>query len=59
MPSPVRFAVVQKMLQAKGYFLHHSCGSHFTFKTADGRCFIVPVHHNQVKAIYVKQIEKL
>jgi len=55
----VRFALVIKMLQAKGYLLHRSSGSHFTFKAADGRRFIVPVHHGQVKGIYVKQIEKL
>lgn len=59
MASPVRFAVVIKMLQAKGYFLHRSSGSHFIFKTGDGRRFIVPVHHNQVQGVYVKQIEKL
>jgi predicted RNA binding protein YcfA (HicA-like mRNA interferase family) len=57
--SPVRFAVVKKMLEARGFFLHHTSGSHFVFKSAAGRRFVVPVHQNQVKGAYVKQIEKL
>jgi predicted RNA binding protein YcfA (HicA-like mRNA interferase family) len=59
MAAPVRLAVVTHMLKQKGFFLHHVSGSHHVFKNAAGRPFIVPVHKNQVKFVYVKQIEKL
>jgi predicted RNA binding protein YcfA (HicA-like mRNA interferase family) len=59
MASEMRFADVQKMLQARGYFLHRTAGSHFIFKKPGIGSFAVPVHHGKVKAVYVKQIEKL
>jgi len=59
MPSPVRFAVVKKMLEQKGYTLHHISGSHHIFKKPGADPENVPVHHNLVKAFYVKRIEKL
>jgi predicted RNA binding protein YcfA (HicA-like mRNA interferase family) len=59
MAAPVRFAVVVHLLKQKGFFLHHARGSHHSFRNAEGRVFVVPVHKNQVKGIYVKQIEKL
>jgi predicted RNA binding protein YcfA (HicA-like mRNA interferase family) len=59
MPSPVRFAVVVKMLKEKGYYFDHVRGSHHIFKNMFGHAFNVPVHHNQVKYIYVRQIEKI
>jgi predicted RNA binding protein YcfA (HicA-like mRNA interferase family) len=58
-PSPVRLAVVVKMLKQKDFFLDHIKGSHHVFKDDRGRTFTVPVHHNQVKAVYVKEIQKL
>jgi predicted RNA binding protein YcfA (HicA-like mRNA interferase family) len=59
MASPVRLAVVTKMLQEKGFFLHHVSGSHHVFKRADGQRVVIPVHHNLVKDAYVRQIKKL
>ena len=59
MPSPVRYAVVSKMLKDKGFHLRHVRGSHHRFENSKGQVVVVPVHHNLVKAIYVKQIEKL
>jgi predicted RNA binding protein YcfA (HicA-like mRNA interferase family) len=58
-PSPVRFAVVAKMLKDKGYYLRYVRGSHHRFENSKGQVVVVPVHHNLVKAIYVKQIENL
>ncbi len=52
MPSPVRFAVVKKLLESKGYKLVRVAGSHHVFEKAGVRPQIVPVHHNQVKHGY-------
>ena len=59
MASEVRLPEVQKMLEAKGYFLHRTTGSHHVFKKPGAGSFTVPVHHGKVKAVYVRQIEKL
>jgi predicted RNA binding protein YcfA (HicA-like mRNA interferase family) len=59
MPSPVRFAIVVKMLKERGFHLRHIRGSHHRFEDLKGRVVVIPVHHNLVKAVYVKQIEKL
>lgn len=59
MPSPVRFSEVKRMLEAKGYTLHRCRGSHYQFVKPGVGTFTVPVHHNLVKVIYVKKIEKL
>ncbi len=47
------------MLDAKGYTLYRCRGSHYQFVKAGVGTFTVPVHHNLVKVIYVKKIEKL
>jgi predicted RNA binding protein YcfA (HicA-like mRNA interferase family) len=60
MASEMRYSEVAKMLEAKGYFLHRIAkSSHHIFKRPSGGTFSVPVHHGKVKAVYVKQIEKL
>lgn len=59
MPSEVRFGVVKKMLEAKGYFLHHVTGSHHIFKRADGGRYTLTVHHGKVKPFYVQQVQNL
>lgn len=59
MASPVRLAVVVHMLKQKGFFLDHVKGSHHVFKDARGRHFTVPVHNQQVRAVYVREIQKL
>jgi predicted RNA binding protein YcfA (HicA-like mRNA interferase family) len=65
MPSPVRFAVVKKLLEQKGYRLDRISGSHHIFKKPgaepepEPEPESIPVHHNLVKASYVKRIEKL
>lgn len=47
------------MLKEKNFLLDHVKGSHHVFKDAQGRTFTVPVHNKRVKAIYVKEIQKL
>ena len=59
MPSPVRFTVVRKRLEAAGYTLVRVTGSHHIF-TRPGSPFVsIPVHKGKVKPFYVRQIEKL
>lgn len=47
------------MLEAKGYFLHRTRGSHHIFKKPGVGTFSVPVHHGKVKPIYVEKIKDL
>ncbi|HEX5242945.1 MAG TPA: type II toxin-antitoxin system HicA family toxin [Tepidisphaeraceae bacterium] len=58
MPSNVRFAVVKKLLERKGYILDHVTGSHHIFKKPGATNVNIPVHRNQVLYVYFKQAEK-
>lgn len=55
MPSPVRFAVVKKLLEDNGWMLVHITGSHHKFKKAGGGTIVVPVQHGLVKHGYYKK----
>jgi predicted RNA binding protein YcfA (HicA-like mRNA interferase family) len=58
MPSPVRFSVVKKLLESKGYKLVRISSSHHIFEKAGVRPQIVPVHRNQVKYGYFRNAQK-
>lgn len=58
MPSPVRFAVVKKLLESKGYTLTDISGSHHVFRKPGARALPIPVHHNQVKHVYYRKAQK-
>ncbi len=58
MPSDVRFAVVKKLLESKGYVLDHVTGSHHIFVKPGVPQQIVPVHRNQVKHVYFKKAQQ-
>ena len=58
MPSPVRYAVVKKLLESKGYRLARITGSHHIFQKAGVRAQIVSVHHNMVKYDYYRDAQK-
>jgi predicted RNA binding protein YcfA (HicA-like mRNA interferase family) len=58
MPSPVRFAIVRRLLERKGYVLTQTSGSHHVFKKRGALPQIVPVHHNQVKYAYYRNAQK-
>ena len=58
MPSPVRFGIVKKLLQDKGYVLETIKGSHHTFKKPGSQPVVIPVHHNQVKHVYYRIAQK-
>ena len=58
MPSPVRFAVVKKLLESKGYKLARIHGSHHVFEKLGERPQSVPVHNNQVLYAYYRKAQK-
>jgi predicted RNA binding protein YcfA (HicA-like mRNA interferase family) len=57
--SPVRFAVVRKMLESAGWTFRRIKGAHHAFTKPGERTMIVPVHHNKVEPEYVKEVEKI
>jgi predicted RNA binding protein YcfA (HicA-like mRNA interferase family) len=60
MPSPVRFAVVRRLLESSGWRLDRISSSHHIFvKPGEPRPFPVPVHKGLVKHGYYRQAEKL
>lgn len=59
MPSPVRFSVVRNMLESVGYMLTRIHGSHHIFTKAGRPLVSIPVHNNQVKPVYVRQVKKI
>lgn len=58
MPSPVRFAIVKKMLEADGWTYKRSKGSHFHFTKPGRRTMVIAVHGGKVKWGYVREVEK-
>jgi predicted RNA binding protein YcfA (HicA-like mRNA interferase family) len=58
MPSEVRLAEVQRILEQHGFVLLRIKGSHHVFGKAGERPIIVPVHHGKVSYVYVRQVEK-
>lgn len=58
MPSPVRFAVVKKLLESSGWTFKRSKGSHFHFVKAGRRTMVIPVHAGKVAPTYVREVEK-
>jgi predicted RNA binding protein YcfA (HicA-like mRNA interferase family) len=59
MPSDVRFSEIRRRVEAYGWGLVRVRGSHHVFQLPDGRIYVVPVHRNKVKYVYVREIEKL
>lgn len=58
MPSPVRFAVVKKMLEKSGWTFERVRGSHHIFTKPGKASLPIPVHHGKVNPEYVKKAEK-
>ena len=58
MPSPVRIAVVRKLLESKGYRLDRVSGSHHIFVKPGVPHVNIPVHANQVKYGYYRRAEE-
>lgn len=49
---------IRKLLEYEGFYLDLITGSHHIFKYAD-TTFVIPVHNNRVKAIYVRKVLEL
>jgi len=59
MAGPVRFAKVRKELEGAGYRLVRISGSHHIFEKPGRPIVSIPVHNNQVKPFYVRQVHRI
>ncbi|WP_309736688.1 type II toxin-antitoxin system HicA family toxin [Chamaesiphon sp. OTE_75_metabat_556] len=57
-PQNATFADIRNLLEYEGFYLDRVTGSHHIFKYAE-TTFVVPVHNNRVKAIYVRKALEL
>ena len=57
-PVGATFADVQTLLTQEGFQLDRVTGSHHIFKRG-ALIFVIPVHQNRVKAVYVKRVIEL
>jgi predicted RNA binding protein YcfA (HicA-like mRNA interferase family) len=57
-PNNATFAEIRKLLEQEGFVLDRITGSHHIF-TKNEIIFVVPVHNNKVKTIYVKRAIEL
>lgn len=57
-PTNVTFAQVEKVLLNEGFILDRVASSHHIFKKG-ATTFVIPVHKNKVKAVYVKRVIEL
>lgn len=57
-PRDVSFSDIRKLLEQEDFILERVSGSHHVFKK-NSVTFIVPVHNNKVKTVYVKRVIEL
>ena len=57
-PSGATFNDIRSLLLEEGFRLDRVTGSHHIFKKGD-LTFVIPVHANRVKSVYVKRVIKL
>lgn len=57
-PSGATFNDIRSLLLEEGFRLDRVTGSHHIFKK-DDLTFVIPVHANRVKSVYVKRVIKL
>ena len=57
-PKGATFDEVRTLLLQEGFSLHRIAGSHYIFKKP-GITFVIPVHANRVKSVYVKRVIEL
>ncbi len=58
MPSDVRYAEVQKLLESHGWTCSRIKGSHHVFTKTGERPIVISVHRHKVKYFYVHQHKK-
>jgi len=56
--SGIMFDDIRTLLVREGFHLERVTGSHHIFKRA-GVTFVIPVHANRVKSVYVKRVIQL
>jgi len=49
---------ISKLLELEGFILDRITGSHHIFEKGD-IVFVIPVHRNRVKSIYIKRVIEL
>ncbi|HEV7798736.1 MAG TPA: type II toxin-antitoxin system HicA family toxin [Pyrinomonadaceae bacterium] len=57
-PKGVTFDDIRRLLLHEGFDLDHVTGSHHIFKKS-GMTFVIPVHGNRVKSVYVRRLIEL
>ncbi len=57
-PKGATFAAIRKLLLQEGFELDRITGSHHIFKSG-AVTFVIPVHNNRVKIVYVKRVIEL
>ena len=57
-PNNVTFAQIRKLLEQEGFTLERITGSHHVFRK-EATIFVLPVHKNKVKAVYVKRVVEI
>jgi len=57
-PNNATFLDIQTLLKQEGFDLDRVTGSHHVFIKGD-ITFVVPVHENKVKAVYVRRVIEL
>ena len=56
--NDVTFAQIETLLRQENFVLERISGSHHVFKKKS-TIFVVPVHKNKVKSVYVKRVIEL
>jgi predicted RNA binding protein YcfA (HicA-like mRNA interferase family) len=54
-PKDATFDDIRTLLSHEGFHLDRVTGSHHVFKKS-GITFVIPVHSNRVKSVYVKRV---
>jgi predicted RNA binding protein YcfA (HicA-like mRNA interferase family) len=57
-PSGATFDDIRRLLLHEGFRIDRITGSHHIFRKSDV-IFVIPVHANRVKSVYVKRVIKL
>ena len=57
-PKSATFDDVRRLLFQEGFIFDRVTGSHHVFKRG-GTTFVIPVHANRVKSIYITRVIKL
>ena len=57
-PNNATFTDIRKLLELEGFILNRITGSHHIFQKSD-TIFVIPVHRNRVKSVYVKRVIEL